>query len=368
MRYPRIRSALAEAIWAMHPTYLGVLLEIVEVRLEGHVFSREELDERVGGLRAELEARRQRANELSGGGAIAVLPLYGGIFPRANLVTEWSGGTSLEQWGATLDALANDPNVAAIILDVDSPGGSADLVPETAAKVRRAAERKQLVAVADTMAASAAYWIASQAPELVVTPSGSVGSIGVRAAHTDISGHEEQEGLRTTLVTAGRYKGEFSPWGPLSEEARAELQRLVDVVYDKFTADVARGRGVTKQTAQGPDFGQGRMLEAERAVARGLADRVATLDETIEQVRTDASNGSRRSSSRAESERFAQNGQPRIEIAVAGDSSVDSAALTEHVLRALESGRLQAADDAAALAEIADSLRQATADVKGLDQ
>jgi signal peptide peptidase SppA len=135
----------------------------------------------------------------------------------------------------------------------------------------------------DTLAASAAYWIASQADEIVVTPSGDVGSIGVLVMHDDVSKAEEMAGFKTTVISAGKYKAEGHPFEPLSDEARGELQKLVDDVYAMFVADVAQGRGTTAEAVRS-GYGQGRLQLANDAVASGLADRVDTIDSTLEQL------------------------------------------------------------------------------------
>ena len=132
-------------------------------------------------------------------------------------------------------------------MNVDSPGGLIDLVPETAALIRTVRETKPVIAVANTYAASAAYWLASQASDLVVTPSGEVGSIGVYMPHLDVSGWEEQQGVKTTLISAGKYKTERSPFEPLSDEAAAAMQDTVDKYYGMFTYGVAVGRGTSAE-------------------------------------------------------------------------------------------------------------------------
>jgi signal peptide peptidase SppA len=229
-------------------------------------------------LAAMAEARQAPQSQIAGG--VGVLPLYGTLFPRANLVTQMSGGTSLQQFQSAFRAMAADSSVGAIVLDVDSPGGMTDLVPEVAADIRAARSRKPVVAVANTDAASAAYWIASQASELVVTPSGMVGSIGVFAIHDDISRAQEQAGVTTSLVSAGKYKVEGNPFEPLTEEARGAIQSVVDEFYGMFVRDVARGRR-TEVAAVRAGFGEGRMVTARHAVEQGMADRVDTIDNVI---------------------------------------------------------------------------------------
>jgi ClpP class serine protease len=115
---------------------------------------------------------------------------------------------------------------------------------------------------------------------VVVTPSGEVGSIGVYAAHEDISGMLEQDGVKVTLVSAGKYKTEGNPFEPLSDEAREYIQGRVDEYAAMFHRAVAAGRGVAVERVRS-EFGEGRVFGAQEGVSRGLADRVGTLDETI---------------------------------------------------------------------------------------
>jgi signal peptide peptidase SppA len=211
-----------------------------------------------------------------------IIPLYGLITPHGSFFSMLFGlgGGGLDQFRARLAAAVADDNVSHIVIDVDSPGGYADLVPEAAADIRAAREQKPVIAVANCQAASAAYWIAAQASEFVVTPSGYVGSIGVYMVHTDWSRADEMDGIKTTLVTAGKYKAERSPLQPLSNDAKKAMQAEVDEIYGMFLEDVALGRNTDAATVEA-NFGQGRCLSAERAVAAGMADRVGTLEEVI---------------------------------------------------------------------------------------
>jgi signal peptide peptidase SppA len=214
---------------------------------------------------------------------VAVIPIYGVISQRQNLMAADSGGTSIE--GVTndfRDAMA-DPEVDGIVFDFDSPGGTIDGVAELADEIRAARGTKPVAAQANGMAASAAYWLAAAAEELVVTPSGSVGSIGVFTAHEDLSVQAEADGIKTTLISAGKYKTEGNPWEPLSEEARANLQEMVDTHYGMMVSAIAKGRGApVDQIRSG--YGQGRLVLAKKAAAEGMVDRIDTLDNTIARV------------------------------------------------------------------------------------
>jgi signal peptide peptidase SppA len=190
------------------------------------------------------------------------------IVPHADAMTEISGGASVDGFLTAFRAALADPDVAHIVLDIDSPGGAVDLIPEAAAEIRAGRARKPVTAIANTDAASAAYWLASQASELVVTPSGKVGSIGVFAAHDDISAAQEKLGVKTTLISAGDHKTEESPFEPLTQEARDAIQARVDGYYRMFVADVAKGRGVDVGAVEA-SYGQGRMLLGRRRFAGG---------------------------------------------------------------------------------------------------
>lgn len=215
--------------------------------------------------------------------AIAVLPLLGPITQRAGLFTAFFGGTSTEKWGQAFDDLIASPAVGAVVIDGDSPGGSVAGVPELADKVFKARGSKPIVFVANTWLGSAAYWIASQADQIVVTPSGEVGSIGVWSMHVDMSGTLEQLGEKVTLISAGKFKTEWNPYEPLSKEAEAYEQQQVDRYYGEFVAAVAQGRNVAPKVVRN-GFGEGRLVGPKNAVSEGMADRVATLEQTIKRL------------------------------------------------------------------------------------
>ena len=272
IKYRHIVRAIAETPWAIEPAKLAAICELVAHRAAGHELTADEVQARIGAA----PARRQPTAT----GTVAVIPVFGVIAPRVNAMQDISGGTSVEQLSASLsDALMN-PRVDAILLDVDSPGGSTGLITELAAEVRAARKTKPVWAIADTTAVSAAYWIASQADRLIVTPSGSVGSIGIILAHEDISQQLANEGINTTLITAGEHKGETSPYGPLSEEARAALQEQVDTFHAMFIADVATGRGVAVDTVRN-GFGEGRMVLARQALEMGMVDGIDSFEATV---------------------------------------------------------------------------------------
>lgn len=271
--------------WAILPAKFAVLHALVVKHASGDRLSAEEIQAATAPRPAPRSA-----------GAIAVLPVFGTIVPHADLVSQGSGGTSPKTLSAAFAKLVNSQEVAAIVLDVDSPGGAVPGIAELTDQIYQARGIKPVVAVADHLAASAAYWLATAASEFVVSPSADVGSIGVFAAHEDVSALMEREGVKVNLISAGKHKTEGNPFEPLTDEARAAIQSRVDGHYADFVKHVARNRGVSVDAVRN-GFGEGRVVGAREAVQMGMADRVGTLDETLERLSKQIAKGAGRSPS-----------------------------------------------------------------------
>lgn len=225
---------------------------------------------------------------------IAVVRLQGPLTPKSR--SGWFADTiGMDRVQSALLAASNNADVHAIVLDVDSPGGTVAATPETAAVVREVAAKKRVIAVVDTLAASAAYWIASQASEIVMSPSSDVGSIGVLMVHWDSSKFLESMGEKVSIIRAGEFKAEGNPYEPLSVEARAHYQAMVDESYAAFVKDVATGRRVTQATVR-DNYGQGRTVGADKAVKLGMADRIGTMRDVLAGLVQPASPRRRRTS------------------------------------------------------------------------
>ena len=274
MKYTHVVSLVRETPWAILPAKLSVITDLLAFRAAGGRLTDEEITERIGAVEAPAQGMV---------GQIAVLPLFGVLMQRADMMSEMSGATSVERFATTFRAAVNDPQVRAIVLNIDSPGGSVFGIDELAAVVAEARATKDIVAVANSLAASAAYWVAASASEIVVTPGGEVGSIGVLAAHIDESRANDAAGMTVSLVSAGKYKTEGNPFEPLSEEARANLASRVNDYYGMMTARIAAGRGVSADAVRS-GFGEGRVVGAKQAVKLGMADRVETLEATIDRL------------------------------------------------------------------------------------
>ena len=269
--------------WALMPERLASLHSVL-TRWSQSVPASSETRETVATDRAARDARSM-ATASSTSGGIAVLPLYGIVMQRGNMVQDVSGPgvTSTQVFSNALKAALQDGGVSQILIDIDSPGGSVYGVAELADEILAARKIKPIVAIANSMAASAAYWIGCSASELYVTPGGEVGSIGVWQAHQDMSAALDAAGVKTTLISAGKYKTEGNPYAALDEDATAFLQSRVDDYYGAFVTAVAKGRGVGVAAVR-DGMGQGRVLGADAALGARMVDGIATMPEVIRKM------------------------------------------------------------------------------------
>jgi signal peptide peptidase SppA len=216
-------------------------------------------------------------------GTVAIVPLTGFMSQKPNIFSLLFGGTSTEAFASEVVSALNDPAVGAVVMPIDSPGGSVHGVPEAATKIRAARGAKPIFAIADPFAASAAYWLASQADEVIGSPSSLTGSIGAVFEHADLSAALEKEGVKVTVLRYGRNKQAGHPAEPLTDDARAEIQAKVNYFGRLIEADVAKGRRVPLEKVRS-DFGEGAVFTADGAQSAGLIDRVATLEEVVQQA------------------------------------------------------------------------------------
>lgn len=267
--------------WAITRPMLGVVASLLSRRMAGLAATDEELAQAA----TLAQARASGRPSPPAGSSVAVLPVHGVIMPRANLFSQISGGTTFEELASDLAALVADPTVGTIVLDMDSPGGSATGATEFAQAVRAARDVKPVIAQAQFGMNSAAYWVGAQASELVAAPSATVGSLGVFMLHDDLSEAFAKEGINRTYISAGKYKVDGNPTTPLSDAAKARMQAMVDQTYDQFVTDVARGRGVAPSAVIN-GFGQGSTVLADTALAAGMIDRIGTLGDTLARLTT----------------------------------------------------------------------------------
>lgn len=271
MRDVHVMRAVWHTPWFILPDTLRTICAVVARHVKGEPIS-EEFRERL--LAAEPPQPRTAET-------VAVLPLFGVLGYRMDLMLATSGGTSLQRFAVAFRLALADPGVKAILIDVDSPGGGVEGVDELSKEIYQARGVKPIVAIADPLAASAAYYLASAADELVAMPSGSVGSIGVVTEYLDDSEAVKLAGLSRTVIAQPEHKAEF--WGALTDDAKARLEDVVGQYYAMFKKAVARNRGISVADVERKygEIGPGRLLTAQEALRVGMVDRIATFEDTV---------------------------------------------------------------------------------------
>ena len=217
--------------------------------------------------------------------SVAIVDVHGSLVNRGAWLNSNSGLTSYEGIGAQVDAARVDPEIASVILDIDSPGGEAAGMFGIAEKVRQLAAVKQVIAVVNDIACSAAYGIASGATEIVISPISLTGSIGAVMVHADHSGQLENAGIKPTILQKGAQKTYGHPFGALEPEAFAALDKILSVLYEQFLGTIAMGRG-SRLSADAARKTEARIFIGEDAIAAGIADRVGTFNEVLAQLQT----------------------------------------------------------------------------------
>lgn len=260
--YFRIVSALTERPWAITERMMDTMLRAV---LDPDRADLEALASKLGRPLDNTGGRVERR------GATAILGIEGPVFRYANLFTAISGATSLEMAALDLETALADPSVAQVVLQINSPGGEVDGTNAFAAMVRAGLDRKPIYAYIDGLGASAAYWIASAAQEIVAEESAFVGSLGVTASVLDNTAAQERQGVKRYKIISSQSPRK-NPH-PATDEGRSQLQEQVDTIAQLFIDRVAGYRGVSSETVQS-DFGQGSVLPAGLARTRGMIDRI----------------------------------------------------------------------------------------------
>lgn len=290
----RLLSVYAGSLWAMLPAALSELEAAVMAMPDtaGEDLAPEVVAdlERVIGDNGHdartMSPARERA--VAGReGSVAIIPIKGLITRNLSAADACAGivATDPIKVAQMIEAAADDPAIKAIVADINSPGGVTTGVVEAAARIRAVRERtkKPMIAQVNGMCASAAYWLASSFEEISITPSGMIGSIGVYTHHDNLAGKLAKDGVEREYISAGKHKLGGAPTGPLTDEARAQVQERVNYTYTQFIEAVAAGRGDTVAAVQN-GYGEGAVLMAGPGVTAKLADRIRTMEETMSAI------------------------------------------------------------------------------------
>ena len=299
-----IVAAIRSQPWAILPDYLEAIEAIASRALDDDILEKIAKDGHIEQVDASRMAIASVGTRLEGArlstvrDGVAVIPVIGAIFPRSSMVTASTDGTSLDAVMRDLRVAEASADVHRVVMLFDSPGGVVSGLGEAALAMRSFS--KPLTAFVTGNAASAAYWLASQADEIVLEPAAAVGSIGV-VASTSRQEAPDANGRRSyEIVSSG---APLKRPDPATDEGRAAIQTDIDAVEEVFIADVAAGRKTTEARVR-EDFGKGGMIAASRAVKFGMADRIGTLEAllTEESGRTRPKKAERRAQASADIE------------------------------------------------------------------
>ena len=263
--------------WAMQPSTLQQMVDIVERHVRGDRISDDEIKD-ITAART-IKGSDKRTFEITDGG-MAVIPVSGIIAKYSRLVNGSSKprGTSIETLRGQFDEAMTDARVKGIFLHIESPGGNLDGLADFAEDIYSASFEKPITAYADDLAASAAYWLGSQANAFYANQTADVGSIGVYTLYVDSSARAEQLGLKFHIVRSGPNKRVGSAGVEITEENLAAIQTRIDTFYDIFIAAVLRGRGRAGLTEENlRELADGRTYIGADAAEKKLIDGVYSL-------------------------------------------------------------------------------------------
>jgi ClpP class serine protease len=262
-------------------TGLGPRITGREISVEGLDIAAEDRDAATLPARASLFGDGLTNRQARNGGqpfavvdGIAVIEIAGTLVHRGSWIGQSSGLTSYEGIAVQLQAALADPAIRGIALDIDSFGGEVAGAFDLADRIRAARAQKPVHAFVADHALSAAYALAAQADRIILPRTGAVGSIGVVAMHSDMSGALDQKGIAVTLIHAGARKVDANPYQPLPEAVRDRIAGELEDLRQLFAETVAEGRGRRLDTLRALGT-EAAVFRGEAAVFAGLADEVA---------------------------------------------------------------------------------------------
>ena len=211
---------------------------------------------------------------------IAQIPILGTLVRRSSYLGAASGLTSYHDIETMAESAFADPQVKAVLLEIDSSGGEAGGVFDLAQRLRTLAQSsgKPLWAIADEAALSAAYALACAADRLWLTRTAEVGSIGVVAVHVDESAADAKAGMAYTFLYAGAHKVDGHPHAPLPATVAADIQADIEHLHDQFVDLIAGFRRLTPDVVRATEA---RVYRGEAAITTGLADQIGTPREAL---------------------------------------------------------------------------------------
>ena len=249
-------GALASDPWLIEPSWLQTMYDIVMRNGDPDALSVKQ-----GEVVEGVERR----------GTTAVVNVIGPIFRYANLFTEISGATSTGKLASDITKAVEDDTIERVVLSFDSPGGQVTGINELAKLIREGSEKKPIIAYVGGSAASAAYWLASAASEVVADETALIGSIGVVATFQ----RNSDDTIEIVSSNAPRKRPDIT-----TQEGKDEVRKTLDAIADVFVEAVAENRGVEKDYVL-ENFGQGGILVGKAALSAGMIDKIDSFENTL---------------------------------------------------------------------------------------
>ncbi len=294
MRY--IATRLFDTPLALHPGKATAILAGIGGRVLGNdiivdgptaldhiAFSSGRLTEQAGRLSDSLGRRfeAEKRDVLDVLGSVAIIPVEGSLIHKGKWVGTSSGETSYEGLQTLIRQARTNRAVKGVVFEIDSPGGEVSGAFDTAAMIRQLSAEKPTIAILTDHALSAGYLLASAAREIVVPETGRAGSIGVMVVHADRSKAMEARGIKTTVITAGRFKGEANPFEAISDEVIEKIRADLETGRQAFARAVAEGRG-SRMTFEAALATEADDFRGSDALSLGLVDAVGHSSEAFD--------------------------------------------------------------------------------------
>jgi protease-4 len=222
---------------------------------------------------------RGESPHLTTGPRIGVVAVKGGIGLG-------DGGADAESVLKQVKRFETDDSIKAVVVRIDSPGGSVGPSQEIHDEVLRLAEKKPVVCSLGNVAASGGYYVAVACPKIVAAPGTLTGSIGVVSQFVNVKGLAERFDVRMETVKSGKLKDAGNPFRDMTPEDRAYWQSLVDRVHAQFVAAVAEGRDLDEEAVR--KIADGRVLTGAEAKDLGLVDELGNFYDAVELAKSDA--------------------------------------------------------------------------------
>lgn len=294
--YPLIASRLFNAPLLIHPQKLDAIIAGLGPRLFGREMGAaiaQAVSQGVftvdGGAEAKIPAEMfstkrgtwSRENGYAVVDGVAVINMSGALVHRSRMEADSTYLLGYNDIVGRIEAAMNDSEIHAVLPVFDTPGGEVQGAFEGADRLLALRGKKPMIAIADGMAASAGYLLASQFEELTITQTGYAGSIGVVMRHVDFSAALASDGIKVTHVFAGAHKVDGNQFEPLPEAVRADMQAEIDSLYRMLVSRVAAAKGLSEDAVRQT---QAQTYRGQAAVDAGLASRIATTDQLITEL------------------------------------------------------------------------------------